>query len=1079
MPEKISEDFNVLSVKLEGRNLIEAAAGTGKTYSIAIMILRWIVDTDYTIDSVLAVTFTNYATAELKERIIKFLEEAVVFFETGKCNDQTIEKVCCRIPEENRKNAVRKLKKAINDFDTASIFTIHGFCRKLIKEHAFEIGIDFKMELSDEVDPANNAATAFFRTNITDYNAIDATGGRLLENKEFRKRVSKDKLKEFISKAGIGVENKKIKVESEDLDESASGKLAEIYRDFAERAAMIAKENREKKNVMGYDDILLILYGVLQDKKSKAATALPEIMAEQYSLVLIDEFQDTDPLQYFIFKTLFCNGRHVVFFIGDPKQSIYAFRKADIFSYIEAAKENWIKKYVMKKNFRSSPAALAATNEVFSSNDIFGADSPIKYEPVEAAKKEEECCLKNNGHSVSGMLVREVGYKTKNEINKKICDHVTQAVFKMIKPDSSFKIVEKKNDDITERTVVPSDIAVLVATNDFALEICEKLNRAGIPAVFEADNAKELYIFASEEASAMQKLIAAAVTGEQNDFKALLLTFFYNKTVDDIACENDMVAELCKKFVSCFKDWSRKGFYAVFSKFIEDKNILLNILKKGNERRLSILRQLAELINNHESSIGDFSVIDTQKWFDGKINSESSGNEDENIRPESGKKECVRIMTLHKSKGLEFNIVFFPFMLSTPAKEQWMVLHSKNDDGVYERELLLAKPGPFADLTDEALEEIRRVYVGITRAKYLTVCYTRDPNNNKKYLESTDLFVKKEKSRNISFDQIRTDNAATSSYDAENINTPSTELLPSEEAERSIKTDWALTSFSEINSHGHKEELSSDDYDKDYEYDEEGAEGFEDTKNEENKKTVQMALFPSGTEAGTVLHSILEEADFASEDNTALIRTVLKKKMNLNKDEFENMVLLLNECLNCVFDAPLFEGKTLRDIKEKITEMEFFLSIENDVCGGKLSKIIEDNYKTTELYDDSVKKGYLHGYIDLVAKVDGKYYIIDWKSNNLKEAGDTNDPYSAYDAESLEKEMKKHNYYLQYMLYLTAFDKYMRKVDPDYSYEKDFGGIRYVFLRGVKAGSCENGIFYDRPAESELRKIQQLFKGEK
>ena len=153
--------------------------------------------------------------------------------------------------------------------------------------------------------------------------------------------------------------------------------------------------------------------------------------------------------------------------------------------------------------------------------------------------------------------------------------------------------------------------------------------------------------------------------------------------------------------------------------------------------------------------------------------------------------------------------------------------------------------------------------------------------------------------------------------------------------------------------------------------------------------------------------------------------------------------------------------------------MKFFLSIKNDLPAGQISKIIEDNYKTKKLDDDSVKKGFLNGSIDLVAQAYGKYYIIDWKSNNL------GDSFTDYGCENIEAEMKKHNYYLQYMLYLAAFDRYMKSVDKNYSYEKNFGGIRYIFLRGVQAGSCETGIFPDRPEESELRKIQKLFEGDK
>lgn len=1077
MSDKISEDFNVLEVELKGTNLIEAAAGTGKTYSIAIMVLRWILSTDYPIDSVIAVTFTNYATAELKERILNFLEDALAFFETGKCKDETIEKVCGKIQGNDHGKALKKLKAAVNDFDTASIFTIHGFCQKLIREHAFELGIDFKMEVSEDADLSNEAATAFFRNSIINCSDCDKKGANLLATKDFRNRVSKEKLKDFISKAGIGIQNTKVTVATDKLKPDTSEKLVRIYEDFIKKAPLSVKEKREKTNLMGFDDILLILYEVLSED-GKAAQTLKKIMVERYSFVLIDEFQDTDPLQYLIFKTLFCNGSHTVFFIGDPKQSIYAFRKADIFAYIEARQEIG-RIYKMTKNFRSASAAVEATNEVFNTDgeNIFGKEKLIKYEQVEAEKKEQDYCLLYGGRPFYGMIVRQIPDQTEDnnikeeDIKKMMTEHIAQTIREMIKKDSDFRIREKKNDVPHEKAVTPSDIAVLVATNDYALEICEKLKAAGIPAVVEADNAKQLSIFSSTEALVMQRLISAASTKGLAEFKTLLLSFFYNKTVDDIAEENDLLSELHREFLSCFSEWEEKGFCFSFSKLLKDENILRNIAAEGT-RTVSIIRQLAELIQKHESSEG-FSVLRTRKWFNNKINSKSSGNEEENIRTENEKKECVRIMTLHKSKGLEFNIVFFPFILKSSSKEQWMTRHSKSGtDDVYEREIVLTSNG--GPETDEALEENRRIYVGITRAKYLTVCYTQE---KKDFLEQTSFFERND-TEIINTGRLKIEKTESQNGIEENKPGSEAELIPPEEATREIKPDWAQTSFSGISAKGQHKEEFADDSDKDRNPDED-AENL--TEKEKNEQHVPMAAFPRGTEAGDVLHLILENADFSSEDNTEIIGSILKKKMNFGKDELKKMVELVNKSLTSVFSAPVFDGgRTLRDVQNsKTAEMEFFLSIKDDVLEGKLSKIIEDNYKTAKLEDDSVKKGFLHGYIDLVAKVDGKYYIIDWKSNTLKEPDDPEDPYSAYNTKGIEAEMKKHNYYLQYMLYLAAFDSYMRAVDPGhYSYE-NFGGIRYVFLRGVKAGSTETGIFSDRPEESELRKIQKLFEGEK
>lgn len=1046
--------FDVLNVDLAGENLIEAAAGTGKTYSIAIMVLRWILSTDHPVDSVLAVTFTNAATAELKERILNFLEKGLEFFKKPEnCKDETIKKVCSGIT--NKEKAAAKLKKAINDFDAASIFTIHGFCQKLIREHAFELGIDFKMEFSEDADPKADAATTFFRQNLADCE----TDG-ILNDKKSREKISLKKLKEFISKAGLGIENKNISFDSADIP--FSDEIAEIYKDLAEKAPEIARNNRNRKNVMGFDDILLIIYDALKNNGS-GAEAIQKIMEERYSLVLIDEFQDTDPIQYFIFQKLFCNGRHTVFFIGDPKQSIYSFRDADIFSYI-GAKENVRNIYGMEKNYRSSAAAVGATNEVFDKTDSFGSNSPIKYKTVSADKNPDDYSLTKNGEPLPGILLHEIREtKIKKELlQAQICSHILQSIQEMTKKDSPFKINENK----IERAVKPSDIAVLVAKNDFALEVYETLKKAEIPAIVEAETAKRLSIFYSEEALAVQKLLSAAATGGFAEFKTLLLTFFYNMTVYDIADESrsSELSELHKKFNSCFENWETQGFLASFSKFLEDENILSCIAAKG-ERTVSIIRQLSELIHKHELSEG-YSPLRTQEWFKNKIKSKSD-TEDEIIRPESEKNENVRIMTLHKSKGLEFNIVFFPFILNQGNKEQWVIRHRKKEAGGYEREMIFAKASGTnrnGDLpNDDELEEKRRIYVGITRAKYLTVCYTQ---GIKKSLEPTSLF-KKENPVFVKSDDLLTPDHTTGTSNEQTQRSREPELRFPEEAAGPMAPGWALTSFSGIISQRQNgEELQADE-------DPENGEDHSAPSGNSGEPPVPMALFPSGTDAGTVLHSIFENADFSSEDNTGTISTILKKKMNFSSDELETTVPIVNECLNNVFSAPVFEGKTLRDIEDKTAEMEFFLSIKDDVPAGKLSKIIEDNYKTAKLEADGVKKGFLHGYIDLAAKIDGKYYIIDWKSNNL------GCNFTDYGHENIEAEMKKHNYYLQYMLYLAAFESYIKSVDKNYSYEKNFGGIRYVFLRGVKAANRETGIFSDRPEESELRKIQNLFEGKK
>ena len=1052
-------DFDVLTVALANKNLVEAAAGTGKTYSIAIMVLRWILETKNKIDSVIAVTFTNNATAELKERILNFLETALLYLETGDCGDETIKTVCDKIQDGNE--AVRKLKAAINDFDTASIFTIHGFCQKLIREHAFELGIDFNIKLAEDANPAKNAATAFFREKISNFTG-DENDEKLLGKKEFRDKLSREKLTDFISTSGIGIENPEITIAG---DNAAANKLTEIYRNFAEEAPEIVKKNRERTNTMGYDDILLILHEVLK-KEDGTAESLRKIMKERYSFVLIDEFQDTDPHQYFIFKELFFSDKHTVFFIGDPKQSIYAFRNADIYNVYDEAKNEVDHIYSMTKNFRSSYLAVEAVNEVFNNEPkIFSNDSPVQYETVSAAKKPDEYFLAMNKEPVEGILIKEFQVTGgKEKLLETATDHIIKTILEMTKPGSSFKINEKNEGAVSERAVNFSDIAILTATNNEALEVCKELKKAGITAAVEADSGNELYIFSSEEALALQKLITAAFTKGLAEFKTLLLTFFYNKTIEDILGENTIVADLHEKFLPCFDEWEKRGFSAAFSKFKKDGEILKNIAKKG-KRTVSVLEQLAEIINNHECEKG-FSVSETKAWFDEKTKSKSSGAEDENIRPEGENKERVRIMTLHKSKGLEFNIVFFPFTVRTSKIKdpRWMTRHTKVGD-VYKKEIKLFLKDDVTDGTDEAIEEFRRIYVGLTRAKYLTVCYTQ---HEKKSFEPTSLFKKGTPRFVGDAPDFNADPGTQRS--TEDTVSPETALIPPETAEREIKPEWAVSSYTGINSRGQSEDITLDDKNTDPD---DSAERLSQDKTS-NENEVPLADFPSGAEAGLVLHAILEKADFRN-DNAALVESILKKKMNFSGEELNKAVSAVNECVNALRSAPIFaNGKTLSDVSEddKTTEMEFFFKADNEIRKKELSKIISDNYRTDELDDGTVRKGLLHGFIDLAAKIDGKYYIIDWKSNNLGLR------FADYENAGMEEEMKKHNYYLQFMLYLAAFDKYLSTVDKEYSYEQNFGGIRYVFLRGVKGENGGNGIFSHKPDEGELRKIQKLFGGE-
>lgn len=1057
-----TKNFEVLSAALDGVNLVEASAGTGKTYSIALLFLRWILSEKYSgkVDSIVAVTFTNYATSELKERISAFLEKALQCLRNEKPEeiDPMIQKVCGEIPVENRARAEKKLKSAINGFDSASIFTIHGFCHRLILENAFEIGALFNLELAENSNVPHETAVDFFRRELSKEN------DRAFLNAA-QKELTVKKFESLLRKAGNSLKSG-IHI-SEDVipDAAVRWKLASIYAGFLKQAPEIIRKNREKSEKMSFDDLISTVYEILCD--NERADKLKSVMKKRYDLIMIDEFQDTDPIQYFIFKELFFDKNHTVFLIGDPKQSIYSFRNADIFSYLKTS-STVDRKYIMKTNFRSSAPAVRAVNNVFS--EINFGIKEIEYSEINP-KNEESSPLKiekdSDFVSSPGMLVYEV------ESDEEIISNIKERVKNMLRPDSKYRL--------GERPVKSSDIAILARTNSFAKEIHDALKSENIPVSLESGSGKGFSVFETSEAKAVFKLMKAAETGGFSEFRAMLLTFFYHKTVDDLLCEKESsLQKLYDDFTGCFSEWDKKGFYALFSKFIYKEEILSEIMKE-DIKTFNNIRHLSELVNNFET-ISGFSAANTADWFASRLeNPEKDSTDEDSLRNSGNMNDAVRIMTLHKSKGLEFNIVFVSFNVKNRVSgNEWIPRHNYDPLAAdYEKVISLEKSNTrdHSVKGDDEPEETREFYVGVTRAKYLTVYYLRKQAFDGTVDKKLKTLLENKQVEFVNFKKSSGENHVPFEFEDPLLKFKDVKLREPEKLESEIKQSVSISSFTGIVSANR----GTDEYFAE-KYDETSGENLDEPvvlplkpDVSPEKKTVKMSAFPSGSEAGLALHTILEKVDFNKDDNTDFIRESLRKDMNFSDEELENMVSAVNGCITDLANVRMFGGKSLKDVpaNDKSTETEFFLKIKEDVDKDKVVEIISGICPGNKLAAESLRKGFMHGYIDLALKVDGKYYIVDWKSNNL---GSFPEDYSQ---EKIRKEMEKHRYPLQYMIYLAAFDKYISSVDESYSYSENFGGVRYVFLRGIDANDEKSGIFCDSPEEPLLRKFQQLFEGEK
>ncbi len=1085
-----SSVFDAKGVDLKGISLIEASAGTGKTYSIAALFLRFVLE-GIPVRSILAVTFTQAATAELKSRILKFLKTARNYSEKGEIREEdALIKEIVDLYTPKCPNISKTLRCAVTEFDESSIFTIHGFCKRVISENAFESGSLFNMELTQENEEILDDALACFWRKYAAFAdkkfLLNAVSMPWFSYDEI-KRLVKGKLfadKPVITNPQYGIPDKlswekEPSIIEDTRNDFCIDALILLDRLFDELKDIIA-DKREQTGLMSFDDLLVILEEVLCKKSGEM---LIKTMGQKYQAVLIDEFQDTDPVQYNIFKKLFGNKENTLFYIGDPKQSIYGFRNADIFAYFKVRDGiNISKRYGMKTNYRSCRNAVEAVNTVFGmAEKPFVID--IGFEKVSSYDNESPNYLLYDENPVEGLKIKfcETSMCSKDKLTGSFKARRIKAVpaKEEAVEDVCFRIIEMLSEhskySIKGKPVKPSDIAVLVLKNDDADLVKRSFDKYSIPAALSSNAS----VFESEEAKDMLVIMDAARNPAIGRIKAALLTMFFNKEITEIkALENDPATfESWQIFFSQLgAKWHDKGFLSFFTVLLEKKNVYSSLAVSANgERRLTNVRHLIELVQNYESEKG-VAVDNTFLWFASKMKGKKRG-EDEQLRLESDE-SAVQILTVHKSKGLQYGIVFCPYFVKKgEIKEDWHYYYH-NEEGNQVLSLDSSDRVASKSLEQEAMSEnMRLLYVALTRAKYTTFLYWGKINQAgtapMAYLfhgikRNSDFYKTSEQSlmddlvklARLEEGAISVDSSLVKPGESLVFDKSAVKLSGVREMTGTIHKDWAVTSFSALTSVAEKNVSGLNITEK--------MDEVEETKDieQDDKKPEDISFFPAGATAGTVLHTVFEEIDFSSDDNVEVISQILDKYRMRYHRNGTDMVPWVRECVNSVLDAPLFDSGRLRDVnKEDLSfEMEFFYKIDS-MQNGRIVELLKNRVNLSE----SSTSGFIHGFMDLVFKLNGKYYLVDWKSNRL---GDNLDDYSK---DKIEKEMIKHNYILQYMLYLAALDKYLRQNDPSYSYENNFGGVYYFFIRGISSkNSFSTGFYHDLPTYGTVEKLQKI-----
>lgn len=1180
--------FDLIHTPLKGISLIEAAAGTGKTYTIEGLYIRLVLEKQLPVEQILVVTFTRAATAELRDRIYRRLAKARDAFAGASIeDDELLRHVTTGHPDFVQ--AGRLLRRALMDFDRAAIFTIHGFCQRVLYENAFETGSAFNAELLQDQTPILvEVVEDFWRQWVCDQApeflqfARGTLGdpGRLLElarksttadfavtpRREtpclqaetlaaFRQRLEqlencwragRDDVGRILLAAPLngksygtlppgengGPSKRERTVQSliEALDAyfahgapnyppvAAVAKLAasslvsatlsrrqtpthpvfdacEAVRQAAQPlllemtghlqhlkwrllCGVQAELERRKieKGLVSFDDLLRRVARALAAGRGEA---LAGTVRQRYQAALVDEFQDTDDLQYAVFARLFSSPQHLLLMIGDPKQAIYGFRGADIFSYLRAA-QGAESRYTLIRNWRSSPGLVQAVNTLFSQSAAPFLFPGIGFTPGTAAREEGAATdppmviwyLDSRRHRDDGKVM------TKPEAQALIARAVTTEIQRLTS---------------TGPAAVPTgDIAVLVRTNSQAALMKDHLSEAGVPSVvYSTAN-----VFDSTEAYELLAVLSSIAEPQSSSkLKSALATHLLGVSAGDIASEDrsgDAWEQRIRRHWEYFRLWSERGFTFMFRQFLAGEGVKQRLLLlPDGERRLTNLLHLAELVHR---AAGDenLGVAGLVTWLGRNVDPDAQRAEETQLRLESDEL-AVKIVTVHRSKGLEYPVVFCPFAWSGSSLRAGDVFfHDPANDDRLTADLSGDKDSPnrIRAQNEMLAENLRMLYVAVTRAKkrcylawgristaetsapaYLLRSGPEDENDDSDWASRLRAEFKA-----LGDDEVRSrlDGLAAASDGTivirplpeqpatrvANAGRPSRQLT-CREFRGSIDSTWSLTSYSALASAAG---VDTPDHDAGL-----WMPGGEPPPEDPRPAAAAGIVdFPPGARAGTFFHSIFETLDFASPEPRSLVDAKIKE-FGFDPSWVDPVCSMIAG----VLAVPVFDGASPVRLAEvsrdrRITEMEFYFPL-NRVTPAVLEAVFA-RHRTPPVVAGppaaagiqrlhfAPTRGFMKGFIDLVFTHGGRYYLIDWKSNRLGAKLED------YHCNRLHGVMREHFYDLQYHIYTLALHQYLRLRVPGYDYARDFGGVCYVFLRGVDCGrGPEYGLFRDRP----------------
>lgn len=1193
--------FDALSIALTGRHLIEASAGTGKTFSIASLYLRLLLsepvdEVPLSVQNILVVTFTNDATEELRGRIRTRVKLAyLAFSEKDKSiidNDAVIRSLYENCVD--RKIACSILENALLNIDDAAIFTIHGFCQRVLSQQAFETGIGFQADfVLDESSLIKEVCQDYWREHIyplgknltryylsfwktpdallkevrqllnrpdmlikhdsdslslkekiaafeTDFFTLQDLWLQykedLAEQFKVNKALNKQKLNsKFIAKymaelhqfftvettfptlaldtlddkykylyrlsdlylqsdvaykdpAGIKISNVFTQALSDWLTALPALKNY-VLPHFVDYTRSALTDLKRKKNIISSNDLLTQFSHAL---KKDVNRSLYHAVRHEFSVGIIDEFQDTDAFQYHIFDTLFPDATHdSLYLIGDPKQAIYQFRGGDIFTYLSAKQSTQIDhQHTLGVNYRSSEAMVTAVNTLFSQRvSPFIYDHAIPFEPVKAHHKKITYFTEAAMHFYwPDTIELELDKAERGKLNSA---HLAKDTSSLCAQQIA-QLLSTSTATIANERIQAGDIAILVRQHSEATAVQLALQTYGLSSVYISKNS----VFETAEAQYLSLVFKALCFPEKtNILKAALCTPLFHltfKQLNDIHTDQTQWDAVLDTFLNAAL-LAKKGeilsaFTAIFLQF--------NVFSRWfstltGDRTYTNVFQLIELLQKQWALSHD--TLHLYHWLIESVIDVNPDIDEQQLRLESDSK-LIKIVTIHKSKGLQYPIVFLPFLYNPFASNNQLKNRAKYHDKTqvgspYVIDLDKTIKDSSDAMQEELAESIRLLYVAFTRAEH--ACYVGLHDHDNFSMSALAYLLQAEKEGDAVkavIQKIQSLSEQLPYYAAASLS----RVVPFQVKERShadsapvldvkvfkgtIDHTWHMHSYSGIVHRYVMQESLPAGYETQQEHHIEGT-----------RVEVEVAappILPKGAHTGNFLHDLLENSVFDDIESSLTDETIQAKLIAFqiipseSSPELPHLIKATKALIDHTVNTHIHWHQwrfSLSQLSAKkcLPELEFFIPLSSFEL-SQFSLLLK-KYPLFEGYESAhfeykTLEGMLTGFIDLVFEYEGQYFILDYKSNYLG-AHPTD-----YQADHMIPSMISHHYDIQLILYTLAVHKWLKWRIPDYDYDTHIGAGVYYFLRGLDKNSenTSQGIVCAKPDHALIEALDNM-----